>query len=193
MSPEEMRLDMLVAELDYENRLLRARNERLEREAEQRLQKQEPVAVTDNTYNYAKSLAEAIFKQHFASDEHYASGQVVWGVNDTVIGILTQIDNMVADMVRSPKQQQEPVAWATQMNEYGHIHWGAKRPEYPMVYEFPLYAPPPSSKPWVSLTDQEIRDWWRIENGLEDCKLSQLQDFTLAVRAIELKLREKNQ
>lgn len=36
MSPEEMRLDMLVAELDYENRLLRARNERLEREAEQR-------------------------------------------------------------------------------------------------------------------------------------------------------------
>jgi hypothetical protein len=36
MSPEEMKLDMLVAELDYENRLLRARNERLEREAEQR-------------------------------------------------------------------------------------------------------------------------------------------------------------
>ena len=33
MSPEEMRLDMLVAELDYENRLLRARNERLEKEA----------------------------------------------------------------------------------------------------------------------------------------------------------------
>jgi len=31
MSPEEMKLDMLVAELDYENRLLRARNERLER------------------------------------------------------------------------------------------------------------------------------------------------------------------
>jgi regulator of replication initiation timing len=29
MSPEEMQLDMLVAELDYENRLLRARNERL--------------------------------------------------------------------------------------------------------------------------------------------------------------------
>lgn len=36
MTPEEMRLDMLVAELDYENRLLRARNERLEREAEAR-------------------------------------------------------------------------------------------------------------------------------------------------------------
>lgn len=60
--------------------------------------------VQDNTYGYAKSLAEAIFKQHFASDEHYASGRVVWGVNDTVIGILTQIDNMVADMVRRPEQ-----------------------------------------------------------------------------------------
>ena len=73
-------------------------------------QEQVRVPVTDNTYNYAKSLAEAIFKQHFASDEHYASGRIVWGVNDTVIGILTQIDNMVADMVRRPAQQQEPVA-----------------------------------------------------------------------------------
>jgi hypothetical protein len=36
MTPEEQNLDMLVAELDRENRLLRARNERLEREAEQR-------------------------------------------------------------------------------------------------------------------------------------------------------------
>jgi hypothetical protein len=36
MSPEEQNLDMLVAELDRENRLLRARNERLELEAAQR-------------------------------------------------------------------------------------------------------------------------------------------------------------
>lgn len=35
MTQEEMRLDMLVAELEYENRLLRARNERLERELSQ--------------------------------------------------------------------------------------------------------------------------------------------------------------
>ena len=69
-------------------------------------QQHEPhVPVKDNTYGYAKSLAEAIFKQHFASDEHYSSGRIVWGVNDTVIGILTQIDNMVADMVRRPAQR----------------------------------------------------------------------------------------
>jgi hypothetical protein len=35
MTDNEMKLDMLVAELDYENRLLRARNERLEIENEQ--------------------------------------------------------------------------------------------------------------------------------------------------------------
>lgn len=44
MTPDEMKLDMLVAELDYENRLLRARNERLEKELAAQPAKQEPVA-----------------------------------------------------------------------------------------------------------------------------------------------------
>ena len=34
MTEDEMKLDMLVAELEYENRLLRARNERLMAEIE---------------------------------------------------------------------------------------------------------------------------------------------------------------
>lgn len=34
MTPEEMQLDMLVADLDYENRQLRARNEQLVKENE---------------------------------------------------------------------------------------------------------------------------------------------------------------
>ena len=58
-----------------------------------------------------------------------------------------------ASIYKQPAQQQEPVAWATQMGEYAHIHWGAKRPEYPMVYEVPLYTTPPHRKP---LTDEEI-------------------------------------
>jgi hypothetical protein len=57
----------------------------------------------------------------------------------------------------------------------------------------PLYTTPPAAqRQWVGLTDEEIRKWWSIENGLEDCKLSKLDDFTLAVRAIEAKLKEKN-
>ena len=108
---------------------------------EQPAQQQEPirVPVTDNTYGYAKSLAEAIFKQHFASDEHYASGRIVWGVNDTVIGILTQIDNMVADMVRRPAQQQEPVAYLDE--GLGTFYWPN---EYKKDVGFKaLYTTPP--------------------------------------------------
>ena len=121
--------------------------------ASQPAQQQEPVRVpvTDNTYNYAKSLAEAIFKQHFASDEHYASGRIVWGVNDTVIGILTQIDNMVADMVRRPAQQQEPVFWyrpcSNGMYE-GPIHNAQiERVRKESGAWHPLYTSPPASKP----------------------------------------------
>lgn len=200
MSPDEMKLDMLVAELDYENRLLRARNERLEREAEQRSQ-QNPATVTDNTYGYAKSLAEAIFKQHFASDEHYASGRVVWGVFDTVEGILTQIDNMVADMVRRPAQQ-EPFGHVTvrrlsqrfenHADQY-HFYPAGQSPYLDNVDELHAVYTRPQAREWVGLTPDEILKWWRSENGLEDCDMSRLADFIKVVYAIEAKLREKNQ
>lgn len=85
----------------YEQELMR------HRAAKSTLRQAIEQAEQDHTYGYAKGLAEAIFKQHFASDEHYASGRIVWGVNDTVIGILTQIDNMVADMVRKPQQAEQ--------------------------------------------------------------------------------------
>ena len=53
--------------------------------------------------------------------------------------------------------EQEPVAWATRMGEYAHIKWGAKRPEYPIVYEIPLYTTPPQRQP---LTDEELFKLW---------------------------------
>lgn len=83
--------------------------------------------------------------------------------------------------------QQEPVAWATQLNEYAHIQWGAKRPEYPMVYEFPLYTSPPAQRTWVGLTDEEIKKlaaplfmthYWKLCNEF--------------ARAIEAKSKELN-
>ena len=86
-------------------------------------------------------------------------------------------------MAEQPAQQQEPVAWATRMGEYAHIHWGAKRPEYPMVYEVPLYTSPPASKPWVGLTRDERMS---IINRLIG------QDWVYALDAIEAKLKEKN-
>jgi hypothetical protein len=69
MNTEEMKLDMLVAELDYENRLLRARNERLEREAEQRkpwveLTDEDIDAVTDA--QWTKGVNMPIYAAHRA-------------------------------------------------------------------------------------------------------------------------------
>jgi hypothetical protein len=54
----------------------------------------------DAEFRYAKNLAEFLFKKHFSSDKHYASGQVVWEPLDTTLGILTQIENMVSTLVR---------------------------------------------------------------------------------------------
>lgn len=38
------------------------------------------------------------------------------------------------------------------------------------------------------LTDAQIREWWASENGLEDCDLCKIDDFTQVVRAVEEKL-----
>jgi len=75
---------------------------------EQQLAAAQP--AQDNTYGYAKSLAESLFKKHYAHEEPYASGSVVWEVSDTTIGVLTQIDNMVCTLVHQPAPVQEPVA-----------------------------------------------------------------------------------
>ena len=46
-----------------------------------------------------------------------------------------------------------------------------------------LDAPPPARvRP---LTEVQLYDWWRSENGLEDCTMSTLRDFTKVVRAVE--------
>ena len=165
-------------------------------------QEQVRVPVTDNTYNYAKSLAEAIFKQHFASDEHYASGRIVWGVNDTVIGILTQIDNMVADMVRRPAQQQEPMAWMHNNIEGNVIahrpididrhpeRWTALYPEpkpcptcealaRTVMMDQMAHDTTPASKP---LTDEFLRKLHHIEEFKLFCDYD---DFEQIARAIE--------
>ena len=144
--------------------------------AQEQEQDQEPVA--DNTYGYAKSLAEAIFKQHFSSDDHYASGRIVWGVNDTVIGILTQIDNMVADMVRKPLAQpeQEPVAWRVWNPD------GEKQYAYSENGDGePLYTNPPKRE-WAGLTRMDLITCGVLPFGMS---------YELC-QAIEAKLKQKN-
>ena len=53
----------------------------------------------------ASSLAQSIFKRHYSDDEHYASGSVVWGLCDSLRGVISQIDNMTSGLVRAPQAQ----------------------------------------------------------------------------------------
>jgi hypothetical protein len=52
-------------------------------------------------------------------------------------------------------------------------------------------APQPQRE-WVGLTEHEVYQWWRSENGLEDCDMARIGDFRNIVRSVEAKLREKN-
>lgn len=70
-------------------------------------------------YKEAANLATALFKKHFAHEEHYASGKVVWGLCDTTAGVISQIDNMVSGLVQL---KQEPVAWSVFDKRTGK-HW----------------------------------------------------------------------
>ena len=45
---------------------------------------------------------------------------------------------------------------------------------------------------WIGLTDEEIINWWESENGLEGCDMSKLFDFSMVVRIVQAKLKEKN-
>ncbi len=51
-------------------------------------------------FREAKSLAEALFRIHYAHEPEYAAGWIKWEPLDTTAGIITQIDNMVSGLVR---------------------------------------------------------------------------------------------
>lgn len=62
-----------------------------------------PVASpADSAYREAVDLATSLFKKHYAHEDHYASGKVVWGPCDTTAGVISQIDNMVTGLSRTP-------------------------------------------------------------------------------------------
>jgi hypothetical protein len=61
---------------------------------------QEPM----DAYCYARRLAQSLFDKHYAQDEHYASGSVKFALWDDLMGVLTQIDNMVSGLSRAALQ-----------------------------------------------------------------------------------------
>ena len=100
-------------------------------------------------YREAAQLAKWLFKTHYAQEEHYASGRVIWGLSDTTAGVISQIDNMVCKLVL-PKEQ-EPVAWLLYKNNHRESFWLDKGDAYALELTpehrwEPLYTTPPQSK-----------------------------------------------
>ena len=56
----------------------------------------------DPAYSAACNLATSLFKKHFAHLPDFASGQAVWSLCDSTVGVILQIDNMVAGLVQPP-------------------------------------------------------------------------------------------
>ena len=54
----------------------------------------------EQTRREAESLAWSIFNRHYAQGEDYTSGRSVFGLCDSLRGVLSQIDNMTAGLVR---------------------------------------------------------------------------------------------
>ena len=70
-----------------------------------------PAAIPDSeAMPYAIQLAKDIYERHYSTEKHYASGEVKWSVDDTLIGVLLQIDNMVTGLKRpAPVQSVEAI------------------------------------------------------------------------------------
>ncbi len=125
-------------------------------------------------YRAAVSLATWLFKKHFAHEEHYASGRVVWEPCDTTAGVISQIDNMVCGLVQpaaTVKESltvqpaapvQEPVAYRSRMrNRDGQVITGwvvhtdtSENPD-PRIEIEPLYTTPPGGRQSEELRSEE--------------------------------------
>jgi hypothetical protein len=97
---------------------------------------------TDAAYSYAANLAQAIFNSEYASDPDYASGKVKWQLCDDLLGVLTQIDNMVSGMKRV---QSAPVGVAQPV---GTAPTGAQQGE--PLYQIRVYG---SNTAWYAVTE----------------------------------------
>ena len=100
---------------------------------------------------------------------------------------LAEPPNSTTDVVES-----EPVAWIGEApSGYRELDWDKAdlQRDYPFVY--PLYAAPPS-KPWVSLTNDEIDLFITLHAPPIHPDFNDDDDFIELVEAIEAKLKEKN-
>jgi hypothetical protein len=145
-------------------------------------------------YREAAQLAKWLFKTHYAQQEHYASGRVIWGLCDTTAGVISQIDNMVCKLVLPKEPEKEPVAfenwhkanYVQNLEKYGDTYKNNHvRCRHQGWLGAQSITPP---RTWVGLTDEEIAEVAvKSQEGISP------RDDTLRFAiAIEAKLKEKN-
>ena len=108
---------------------------------------------------------------------------------------ITAIREALASEAIEQPAQQEPVAYRSRLKSGSYTYCN-------MAQFFdnaePLYTSPPASKPWVGLTDEEMRDLEkqfnaeRVRTSDEEYLIIYPGDYWAWQRAIEAKLREKN-
>lgn len=127
------------------------------------LESPERVLGDEQTYGYAARLAQWIFDRHYAKDDHYASGEVVFVLHDDLLGVLTQIDNMVAGLVHptppaAPAQDAQGAVlyryWQPGIQRWGYTEDGS----IPGVQALVLATPSPQAEK-QPLSLKEIQAW----------------------------------
>ena len=163
--------------------------------AEQRMTDEEFAALADaygkeeteqetQAYREAAQLAKWLFKTHYAQEEAYVSGRVIWGLCDTTAGVISQIDNMVCKLVLLKEPEQEPVESCNGMPAYEGPLSKTQRKQLTQELNAPLTLNGVALYPqpeWVGLTVDELIDLERKHRSHESL-----------TRAIEAKLKEKN-
>jgi len=94
---------------------------------------------------------------------------------------------------KTPADDGQPVAWMMVNKVIGppSLHWKPQE-DWHITWECkPLYTFPPK-KQWVGLTDEEIQDLSYLSQKIDEGNAPWFDRWGFA-RAIEAKLREKNQ
>jgi hypothetical protein len=151
-------------------------------------------------YREAASLAKWLFNKHFAHEDHYASGRVVWGLCDTTAGVISQIDNMVCKLVREQEQDGnvcarcggivfDPVIKQEQGEPVALVIDGVLvKSKLPEKYTGHLYTTP-QQRTWVGLTDEERKNIFLKWYGKHWAYTEQVQSV---MDSVEARLKELN-
>jgi hypothetical protein len=131
-----------------------------------------PWGITSTRTTYLQA-ARAVIAKHEAQQAAGDPSMPVIGAYEKPLvrqadahAALAEKDAEISCLRMCAKSAEAIAAWATsKLTESGRS-------------EFLPQAVPP-------LTNEQIRWWWASENGLEDCDMCEIDDFTEVVRAVE--------